>query len=131
MTKIVFSKEETINLMTMLKSDDKENHVLAFQSLSNVDFNKYVGELLVIYKFANRDLNAWKDAGKIGKKLLKIVESDTVLTSPRTLSLISANAGSVASVELFMESFIKDMTRTLGSMGYPIDKMEINIKFKN
>lgn len=130
MEKMIFDKEETRNLMSMLQSEDTENHVIAFKSLSNVDFDKYVGELLVIYKFAHKDSKAWKDAGTVGKKLLKLVDTDKALTSPRTLSLITANKGSKASIELFMESFIRDMTRMLESIGYPTDKIEIDIKLK-
>jgi hypothetical protein len=130
MEKMIFDKEETRNLMSMLQSEDTENHVIAFKSLSNVDFNKYVGELLVIYKFANKDSKAWEDAGTVGKKLLKLVDTDKALTSPRTLSLITANKGSKASIELFMESFVRDMTRMLESIGYPTDKIEIDIKLK-
>lgn len=130
MEKMIFYKEETRNLMSMLQSEDTENHVIAFKSLSNVDFNKYVGELLVLYKFANKDSKAWEDAGTVGKKLLKLVDTDKALTSPRTLSLITANKGSKASIELFMESFVRDMTRMLESIGYPTDKIEIDIKLK-
>ena len=130
MEKMIFDKEETRNLMSMLQSEDKENHVIAFKSLSNVDFNKYVGELLVLYKFAHKDSKAWEVAGTVGKKLLKLVEIDKALTSPRTLSLITANKGSKASIELFMESFVRDMTRMLESIGYPTDKIEIDIKLK-
>jgi hypothetical protein len=130
MEKMIFDKEETRNLMSMLQSEDTENHVIAFKSLSNVDFNKYVGELLVLYKFANKDSKAWEDAGTVGKKLLKLVDTDKSLTSPRTLSLITANKGSKASIELFMESFVRDMTRMLESIGYPTDKIEIDIKLK-
>jgi hypothetical protein len=130
MEKMIFDKEETRNLMSMLQSEDTENHVIAFKSLSNVDFNKYVGELLVIYKFAHKDSKAWEDAGTVGKKLLKLVDTDKALTSPRTLSLITANKGSKASIELFMESFVRDMTRMLESIGYPTDKIEIDIKLK-
>ena len=130
MEKMIFDKEETRNLMSMLQSEDTENHVIAFKSLSNVDFNKYVGELLVIYKFSNKDSKAWEDAGTVGKKLLKLVDTDKALTSPRTLSLITANKGSKASIELFMESFVRDMTRMLESIGYPTDKIEIDIKLK-
>jgi hypothetical protein len=130
MEKMIFDKEETRNLMSMLQSEDTENHVIAFKSLSNVDFNKYVGELLVLYKFAHKDSKAWKDAGAVGEKLLKLVDTDKALTSPRTLSLITANKGSKASIELFMESFVRDMTRMLESIGYPTDKIEIDIKLK-
>ena len=52
MAKMIFDKEETRNLLNMLQSSDEENHIVAFQALKNVDVDKYIGELLVMYKFS-------------------------------------------------------------------------------
>jgi len=130
MAKMIFGKDETRNLLMMLKSEDADNHLIAFESLKNVDFNKYIGELLVLYKFGGHTLNNWQNCKKIATKLLDI-KPETPLSSPKTLSLITKHKGSKASVELFMEFFIRDMTRMLESIGYPTDKFEINIKFKD
>ena len=131
MAKMIFDKEETRNLMMMLKSQDKDNNIIAFESLKNVDFNKYVGELLVLYKFGGHTMENWMiNCKKIATKLLDI-KPETPLSSPKTLSLITKHKGSKASVELFMEFFIRDMTRMLESIGYPTDKFEIDIKFKD
>lgn len=132
MEKMIFDKEETKNLMMMLKSQDKDNNIIAFESLKNVDFNEYIGELLVLFKFGGHSIDSWKqDCKKIGNKLEKLILGQTPLSSPKTLSMITKNKGSKASVELFMEFFIRDMTRMLESIGYPTDKFEINIKFKD
>jgi DNA-directed RNA polymerase subunit F len=131
MAKMIFSKEETRNLMMMLQSEDADNHVIAFKTLENVDFKKYVGELLVLYKFGGHTMENWMiNCKKIATKLLDI-KPETPLSSPKTLSLITQHKGSKASVELFMEFFIRDMSRMLESIGYPTDKFEINIKFKD
>jgi DNA-directed RNA polymerase subunit F len=131
MAKMIFSKEETKNIMMMLQSEDADNHVIAFKTLQNVDFNKYVGELLVLYKFGGQTMENWMiNCKKIATKLLDI-KPETPLSSPKTLSLITKHKGSKASVELFMEFFIRDMSRMLESIGYPTDKFEINIKFKD
>lgn len=131
MAKMIFSKEETKNLMMMLQSQDADNHVIAFKTLENVDFKKYVGELLVLYKFGGHTMENWMiNCKKIATKLLDI-KPETPLSSPKTLSLITQHKGSKASVELFMEFFIRDMSRMLESIGYPTDKFEINIKFKD
>jgi DNA-directed RNA polymerase subunit F len=131
MAKMIFSKEETKNIMMMLQSEDADNHVIAFKTLQNVDFNKYVGELLVLYKFGGHTMENWMiNCKKIATKLLDI-KPETPLSSPKTLSLITKHKGSKASVELFMEFFIRDMSRMLESIGYPTDKFEINIKFKD
>ena len=44
---MIFDKEETRNILNMLRSPDKENHIIAFETLKNVDFNEYIGELIV------------------------------------------------------------------------------------
>ena len=131
MAKMIFDKEETRNLLMMLQSEDADNHLIAFESLKNVDFNKYIGELLVLYKFGGHSIGNWNTNCKsLTAKLAKIVDQ-TPLSSPKTLSLITQHKGSKASVELFMEFFIRDMSRMLESIGYPTDKFEINIKFKD
>jgi DNA-directed RNA polymerase subunit F len=131
MAKMIFSKEETRNLIMMLQSEDADNHIIAFESLKNVDFKKYTGEILVLYKFGGHTLENWMiNCKKIATKLLDI-KPETPLSSPKTLSLITKHKGSKASVELFMEFFIRDMSRMLESIGYPTDKFEINIKFKD
>ncbi len=56
---MIFNKEETKNLITMLQSEDSENHIVAFEALKNVDFKKYTGEILVLYKFGCTDINKW------------------------------------------------------------------------
>jgi len=131
MAKMIFDKEETRNLMMMLQSEDADNHTVAFQALKNADFNKYIGEILVLYKFGGHTMENWMiNCKKIATKLLDL-KPETPLSSPKTLSLITKHKGSKASVELFMEFFIRDMTRMLDSIGYPTDKFEINIKFKD
>ena len=131
MEKLSFDKEETKNLLNMLQSEDSDNHVIAFESLKNVDFKKYVGEILVMYKYSGHGKEIWQElCPPIYDKLVKIL-SDKVLTSPATLSLITKEKGSSSSIELFMEYFVRDMTRMLSSIGYPTENFEINIKLKD
>jgi hypothetical protein len=131
MEKIIFDKEETRNLLNMLKSTDKENHVVALQALQNVDVDKYIGELLVMYKYSGIQKSDWSEAGKKVHDKLKKIAGDGNLTSPRTLSLITEHKGSKTSVELFMEYFVRDMTSMLEQIGYPTDSFEINITLKD
>ena len=127
---MTFNKEETKNLITMLQSEDSENHTVAFESLKNVKFDDYVGEILVMYKYAAHKIEYWQEhCLHVYKKLIKIIP-DRTLSSPATLSLITENKGSKTSVELFMEYFVKDMTKMLEQIGYPTDSFEVNIKIK-
>ena len=131
MAKMIFDKEETRSIIKMLQSSDADNHVIAFETLKNVDFNKYLGELLVIYKFGGHNMESWKNnCSKVAKKIEDIAKC-THFTSPKTLSLITDNKGSKTSIELFMEFFIRDMTKMLEQIGYPTDSFEININLKD
>jgi hypothetical protein len=128
---MIFDKEETRNLINMLKSTDADNHIIAFESLKNVKFDDYVGEILVMYKYAAHKVEYWQEhCLPVYKKLIKIIP-DRSLTSPATLSLITKHKGSKTSVELFMEYFVKDMTHLLQQIGYPTDSFEINITLKD
>ena len=96
---MIFDKEETKQILNMLRSTDRDNHVIAFETLNNVSLKDYIGELIVMYKYSGHDLKYWQE-------------------------------GCNASIEIFMEYFIKDMTRMLESIGYPTDAFDVNIKLK-
>lgn len=126
-----FDKEQTRSIMMMLKSADADNHIIAFETLKNVDFKKYIGELLVLYKFSGHKMEYWElNCENLAAKLKETIDCES-LSSAATLSLITKHEGSKSSIELFMEFFIKDMTKMLESIGYPTDKFEINIKLKD
>ena len=133
MKRMIFDKEETKNLIMMLKSEDVDNHIIAFQTLENVDIKKYIGELFVLFKFGGHKSDYWKENCLVmGHAICKLIgDNPDNLTSPRTLSLITEHKGSATSIELFMEFYVRDMTKMLGSIGYPIHKFEIDIKLKD
>jgi hypothetical protein len=133
MSKVKFDKEETKNLLSMLKSEDSENHVIAFQALENADHKKYVGELLVLYKFSKLPKDTWQtEAPKSYKVLNKTAAlGDNNLTSGKCLSIMTSNGSSKDSIEMFLENFVVDMVGFLGQLGYPTEKFEIDIKLKD
>ena len=134
---MIFDKEETKNLLSMLRSTDDENSVVAFQALEGVDVKKYSGELIVLYKFGKNDIMIWrKEAPKCHKHLVKLLDpfakdNGSNLSTGVCLSAMTANNASNQSIELFMELFTDSMIGFLGQMGYPADKFEINIKLKD
>ena len=132
MAKLKFDKEETKNLLNMLKSSDSENHTIAFQALDNADLKNYKGELLVLYKFSKLGKATWEtEAPKAYKVLSKeSIFGEDGLTSGKCLSLMTSNNSSKDSIELFLENFVVDMVGFLGQLGYPADKFDINIKLK-
>ena len=132
---MTFNKEETRNLLNMLRSSDKENAILAFESLKRVDIKTYIGELIVLYKFGNASPEDWetncsKCVKALGKRKI-LTGAYNALSSGVCLAHMTNNNASIQSIELFMEFFTKSMIGFLGQMGYPADKFEINIKIKD
>lgn len=41
-----FDKEETRNLLNMLRSPDVDNHVIAFESINNADLKNYIVKIV-------------------------------------------------------------------------------------
>jgi hypothetical protein len=135
---MIFDKEETKNLLNMLRSSDTENATIAFEALKGVDTKKYIGELITLYKFGKHNLGEWVaycptagEAIKEGIKLFTTDESFGAISTGACLSAITANNSSNQSIELFMELFTDSMIGFLGQMGYPADQFEINIKLKD
>ena len=132
---MIFNKEETKNLLNMLRSSDKENAILAFESLKKVDIKAYIGELIVLYKFGNASPEDWetncsKCVKALGKRKI-LTGAYNALSSGVCLAHMTNNNASIQSIELFMEFFTESMIGFLGQMGYPADKFEINIKIKD
>ena len=133
MEKVKFGKEETQNLLGMLKSTDIENHTVAFEALRNANLKKYLGELLVLYKYAKLPGSEWeKQCPEAWVIINKHVDSSTAiaLTSGKCMSIMTEHKTSKASIELYLEHFVVDMVGFLGQLGYPADKFNINIELK-
>jgi hypothetical protein len=133
MSKLKFDKEETKNLLNMLKSSDSENHTIAFQALENADLKDYKGELIVLYKFSKLPKDTWQTEAPKSYKILNKAAAlgDNNLTSGKCLSLMTSNGSSKDSIEMFLENFVFDMVGFLDQLGYPADKFDINIKLKD
>lgn len=127
-----FNKEETKNLLQMLKAGEDNAHI-AFQSLENSDLSNYFGELLVLFKHSKLGSKYWEEnAPKCWELLgMHVSTSYVALTSGKCLSLLTEMQCSKVSIELFLENFVGDMVKTLDQLGYPTDKFEINISLKD
>ena len=133
MSKVKFDKEETKNLLGMLKSSDVENHTVAFEALNNADLKDYFGELLVLYKYSKRTTSDWeKQCPGAWKMIGKYIESASAinLTSGKCLSLMTEHKASKNAMDLYLEHFVVDMVGFLEQLGYPADKFNINIELK-
>lgn len=130
MEKLKFSKEEIRNLHKMLVSSDEENHTMALSGLQGVDIDDSIGELILLYKYGNAHPSSWQNnCPLVYSKLNELLGDFT--SGSQTLAVMSNNKASKDSIELFLEFFIQDVTSFLEDMGYPMEKLELNIKLKD
>jgi hypothetical protein len=127
------NQEEAENIMNMLLSPDKDNSTIAFAAIEAFKFNSNnVGYLLYFYKFSKFSLDIWeKNAPKATKVLRKFVEVDKPLTYAKVLLHMMELKTCIEAIELTLKRHVKELTEMLSSMGYPTDKLDINIKLKN
>jgi hypothetical protein len=125
------SKAELNNLISMFSSSDSENHVIAFQAIENSGLS--VAELIVLYKYSRKDHVAWsKQAPRSYKVLMPVLlEQIGSLSSARVLGLLTTFKADKLLVELFIENFVRDLTSMLGSIGYDMNQISIDVKIKD
>ena len=134
---MILSKKEVKNLVSMMKSSDKENHYLVYKVLEDLDLETNLGEVLVIFRYGNYRLEEWEQHCK---KVYDLIvnklhdyngEWDSKPTTSDILSLLTKNDASKDSIELFLEYFMMNLGRMLDNMGYPTDQFELTIKLKD
>ncbi|MFN9942485.1 MAG: hypothetical protein ACK56I_23745, partial [bacterium] len=57
---MILTKEEVKNLIGMLRSPDKDNRLVAFKIIEDLDLKKHVGEIMVMYKYGEYNLESWE-----------------------------------------------------------------------
>ena len=131
------TKQEAENIMNMLVSSDNENGYVAFKAIEAHDFDnkEYAGYLVYFYKFSKYSISDWEKeaptAYKILQRMFKAlnIESGPITYSKALYIMVEHNVGADP-IELFLERHVKDLTNSLGGLGYPIDKLELSIKLK-
>ena len=134
---MILSRKEVKNLVSMMKSSDKENHYLVYKVLEDLDLEANLGEVLVIFRYGNFRLDEWEDdCIKVYDFIINKLHDynggwDSKPTTSDILSLLTKNNASKDSIELFLEYFMMNLGRMLDNMGYPTDKFELTIKLKD
>ena len=125
------SKAELNNLISMFNSSDAENHTIAFQAIENS--NLTTQELIVLYKYSKKDPAVWSKQAPRSYKIIVPVLSEQIgsLSSARVLGLLTTYKADKLLVELFIENFVRDLTSMLGSIGYDMNKISIDVKIKD
>lgn len=128
---MTLSKTELNNLISMFNSVDAENHVIAFQAIENSGLTS--PELIVLYKYSKKDSTTWSKQAPKSYKLLMPILSEQIgsLSSARVLGLLTTHKADKHLVELFIENFVRDLTNMLGSIGYDMNQISIDVKIKD
>jgi len=125
------TRDELKNLINMFQSSDAENHVIALHAIDNSVLSD--DEIVLLYKFSGLPFSTWKIAvPTTAEKINNVIGDEAIaLSSARVLGVITKNKADKHVIETFLEFFIRDLTSMLGSIGYPMDKVDINVKIRD
>jgi len=125
------TRDELKNLINMFQSSDAENHVVAFHAIENSPLDN--NELVLLYKFSGQVFAKWKhEIPMTAQRIADVIGDEAIaLSSARVLGIITNNKADKHVIETFLEFFIRDLTSMLGSIGYPMDKVDINVKIRD
>jgi hypothetical protein len=126
------NKQEAENIMSMLLSVDKENSIVATAALEAFDFNgSDVGYLIYFYKFSKYDDGFWSEnAPKSYKRLKETINVEKPLTTANAIKTMLSLQTNIDSIELMLNRHVVELRKMLDSMGYPIEKLVLNLKLK-
>ena len=127
------TRTEADNIMNMLSSDDKENGYLAFKAIEAYQFtDKNVGYLIYFYKFSKYTVAEWKENAPNAYGLLKgLFDLDKVVTYAEGLdSMIKINVDKEI-IDMYLQRHVKDLIEMLKAMGYPTDKVQLNMTLQD
>lgn len=130
-----FNKEEIKNILNMLLSEDEENRTLAFECIENHFKKENIADLLVLYQFSKVPSYVWEKNCKKGykylKKVLNIDNKNYRIPSSILFEKLLDIKTSEEIIELYLELFTKQFSENLYSLGYPVNKFDIQIKIKD
>jgi len=131
-----FTKDEIKNIIKLLKSDDKENQILAFSIMSQFTEKKNIGDLLIIYQFSKTNILDYKAKCKkcfnILCKILKIDKKQNIyyrLPSHKIFNILEENKCEENSIKLYLELLSYELSEHLHAMGYSTKSININIDY--
>jgi hypothetical protein len=125
------TRDELKNLINMFQSSDTDNHIVALHAIENSTLDN--NELVLLYKFSGQQFAKWKqEIPMSAQRVADVIGDEAIaLSSARVLGIITNNKAAKHVIETFLEFFIRDLTSMLGSIGYPMDKVDINVKIRD
>jgi hypothetical protein len=117
------------NILSMLNSEDIENGFVAFKAIESHKLtNKDFGTLMYLFKFSKHKLDEWEQHAPDAHKILSSHITGSI-TYANALNLIIKKKAPKEVIDKFLERHVKDLAKTLISIGYP-EELEIKINYK-
>lgn len=127
------TRTEADNIMNMLSSDDKENGYLAFKAIEAHQFtDKNIGYLVYFYKFSKYSHLEWKENAPNAYGLLKgLFDLDKVVTYAEGLDVMIKTNVDKEIIDMYLQRHVQDLIEMLKAMGYPTDKVQLNMTLQD
>jgi len=125
------STEQIKNLLKMFNSFDESNHTVAFELINTLNYEKCLGELLVLYKFSNVEYSIWE---KNSPNVINFLESkieDNNFSKGNCFKILLNHNCSKVSQKLYLELINDSVFKLLNSIDYPMDKLHLMLTIKN
>jgi hypothetical protein len=134
MNDIILNRKSASNILDMLTSKDKENTYVALQSLENCNIEQSLPYILLLYKFGGMSEVEWKDAPNcLNAMKIHMYDTEKVKLSFSASELMKALLkfpASVECMEMFLTVHHDSLVGILGQWGYPIETLELLVKYK-
>lgn len=140
LAKAHLNKEETNNIIKMLRSPEEDNRVIALTALNEANLTSYVAELLVIYNYAKISLSEWEAHCPNAFAIINPIITSEIngrdkqfasFTSGDLVRKIITLSGSKTAIELMLEHHVEELTHLFEGLGYKFEDFSVNVKFKD
>ena len=130
---MILNKEETLNLLEMLSSEDKDNSFIALKSINELNITDSLGYIILLFKFSKASTNDWKNECPLLWNMFinqHIVDEETMQmpTASKILRTMIAQDVKLEVIAMFLELHNKSLVDTLNAWGYNTDLLDVKIK---
>jgi hypothetical protein len=130
---VVLSKDTHDNIVSMMKSVDTENRVVALNCLENVDFNSNLTYILLLRMQGEATQAEWHEHAPNVTKMLKGIGigNDSALTWKQILNVLIKRKVPAEDIQFYLDRFATHLSTSIKGLGYDfIDTVEIKVKVK-
>jgi hypothetical protein len=124
---MIFEKNELLRIIDMLSSTDEASNNLAFEIIDQSVDKRDITQLIVIYRLSNLTLESWE---KKCKKAYERISAFGIFWNGPLLTKLLEEGCEESALEILMKELNKFHINIFKDMGYPVNKLDINVKIK-